>query len=197
MPPLPSADAHAPKFHLPQLPNGVSLPALSSALETFERPSIDVSSLNLGKTVGGIATATHLRSRPRRVPWPLAVAALMVLGLTGWVALRRKAARDVMSRTAGNVHEWVSKARLRHAANAPDSARVDPVAFTAARTAVISTQSLDGSRPEGSGYPAGLGANSAGNGPEIGVSRRKKAPRTVEELQHAVPAEAFERGVQA
>lgn len=144
---IPATDIHLPEFHLPE------------KLVNFEWPTIDLSSVDVGKAVTEAAQAAHIVRRPHRSRWPLAVGGFVVASLTGWVVLSNAAFRARLAQGAGVIRERIS-ALWSGGSGALEVDRNEPVAFPAAETAPIESTSLrDDSPGNGAAYPPGLGSN--------------------------------------
>jgi hypothetical protein len=145
------------ELHLP----GVGLPRLHlpEAVSTFEWPTLDLSSVDVGNAIPRAAAAAHIGRRAQRPRWPLAVGALILAGLAGCVVLSNAALRARLARGAATMRERIST--LRSDRNDRLEFRHDhPVAFSAAETQPIQVSPFaDRATMEASGYPAGLGSN--------------------------------------
>jgi hypothetical protein len=152
---LPVQDVHLPELHLPEL----HLPELHvpQSVANFEWPTVDLSSIDVGKAVAGAAAAVHIGRRRSRRRWPLAVGGLLAAGMAGWVVLGNEAARARIAGAVGAIRERIAAARWnRHGELEMDAD--DPIAFPAAETALIEATEFD--------YPAGLGSNN-GDGTSV------------------------------
>jgi hypothetical protein len=131
---------------------------LPEAVSKFEWPKIDLSSVDVGKAMAGVATAAHIGRRAHRPRWPLAVG-LIVAGLVGWTILSNGALRARLARGVGAIRERISAVRSnRHDRHEID--RDHPIAFSAVETAPIDASPFaDSTTIEATGYPAGLGSN--------------------------------------
>jgi hypothetical protein len=155
---LPVQDVHLPELHLPELhvPKGVS---------SFEWPTVDLSSIDVGKAVAGAAAAVHIGRRRSRPRWRLAVGGLLAAGMAGWVVLGNEAARARIAGVVGAIHERISAARSNWHGGLEIDAH-DPIAFPAAETVLIEATEFD--------YPAGLGSNN-GDGTSVLVGANSPA----------------------
>jgi len=187
MPELPVKEVRLSELHLPEIKRDDILRSLSEirlpevdlshlerpridlpeAVSKFEWPRIDLSSVDVGKAVAGVAAAAHIRPRRRRPRWPLAVGGLIVAGLAGWTILSNEALRGGLARGAAAIRERISALRSNLYGRL-EPGRDDPIAFSAAETAPIeATRSTDGTTIDATGYPAGLGSNNGEGVPAI------------------------------
>lgn len=131
----------------------------------FEMPDFDLSKIDLtrvempkidlGKAVNDASIAIGL-SKPRPSRWPVALGALIVVGLTGWVVMNSAMLRERLTQAKQRLTERVDEMRAE---------RLDKetVAFTAAETRSIKEPNPALARdpmmsdPMTADYPAGLG----------------------------------------
>jgi hypothetical protein len=147
---LPVQDVHLPELHLPEL-------HVPQSVSNFEWPTVDLSSIDVGKAVAGAAAAVHIGRRRSRPRWPLAVGGLLAAGLAGWAVLGNEAARARIVGAVSAIRERISAARSNRLGWLETDAH-DPIAFPAAETALIEATEFD--------YPAGLGSNN-GDGTSV------------------------------
>ncbi len=129
MPELPVKDVRLPELHLPEIDRDEIVRSLSeiplpkvdlSAIELpkveapaidaskIELPRIDLSAIDVEKMVAGVAAIARIgRPMARRSRWPLAIGAIVVVGLAAWVVLGSTAARERAGRTARTVRERI------------------------------------------------------------------------------------------
>jgi len=140
---------------------------VQDAVSTFEWPTIDLASIDVGKAIAGAAAAAHVGRRSHRPRWPLAVGGLVVVGLTGLVILRSDALRARLARGASLIRERISAVRGNRAERLGID-RGDPIAFPAAQTAPIESAPLrDNPTIDPTEYPAGLGSTSVDRDPDL------------------------------
>ncbi len=131
---------------------------VQDAVSTFEWPTIDLASIDVGKAIAEAAAAVHVGRRSHRPRWPLAVGGLVVTGLIGLVVLRNDALRARLARGASMIRERISALRGNGAEHL-EIDRGDPIAFPAAQTAPSEpSPSRDNPTIDPTEYPAGLGS---------------------------------------
>lgn len=130
---------------------------VQDAVSNFEWPTIDLSSLEVGKAVNEAAAAVHIGRRAQRPRWPVAVGGLVLAGLTGWVILHDEALRARLARRVAAIRDRILAARSNWSGR-PQVARENPIAFPAAATASIESSPFRDSTAIDAGYPAGLGS---------------------------------------
>lgn len=152
---LPVQDVNLPELHLPE----IHLPEfhVPQSLSSLEWPTVDLSSIDLGKAVTGAAAAVHIGRRRSRPRWPLAVGGLLAAGMVGGVVLGNEALRARIIRAVGEIRERISAARSNRQGGLEIDAQ-DPIAFPEAETASSGLTEFD--------YPAGLGSNN-GDGTSV------------------------------
>ena len=146
---------------------------VQDAVSKFEWPTIDLSSIDVGKTMAGAAAAAHIGRRARRPRWPLALGGLIVAGLASWVVLRDQELRARLARAAGVIRARISEGRSNWSERL-EVDRENPIAFPAAETASIESLPFrDSTAIDATGYPAGLGSTNGDGIPvfEATVSR--------------------------
>jgi hypothetical protein len=165
------------ELHLPEIKRDdivrslsqIRLPGadLPEAVAKIDWPRIDVSSGELGKAMAGAAAAVHIGRPAPRSRWPLAVGALIVVGLAGWAILTSETRRTRLARWAHTIGEQISAVRSdRHGRN--EIARDDPVAFDAAQTAPMQASPYAASTTNHTtDYPEGLGSNNGDGIPAV------------------------------
>jgi len=137
---------------------------VQDAVSTFEWPTIDLASIDVGKAMAEAAAAAHVGRRSHRPRWPLAVGGLVVTGL---VILRSDALRARLARGASLIRERISSVRV-HRAERLGIDLGDPIAFPAVQTAP-SESSLFRDNPtiDPTEYPAGLGSTDGDRNPDL------------------------------
>jgi hypothetical protein len=169
MPALHLNEVRLPELHLPEITRDdivrslseIRLPEidLPKAVSEFEWPTIDLSSVDVGKAVAGAAAAAHIGRRPHRPRWPLAVGGLLIAGLAGWAILRNEALRVRLAGASGAIRKRISAVR----SNRPDRLEIDrddALPFTAAETAPIEASPYpDSTTIDATDHPAGPGSH--------------------------------------
>ena len=193
MPELPVKEVRLPELHLPEIKRDDIVRALSDIprpdvdLSKIERPkidlpdsvgklrwpTIDLSSVDIGKAVAGAAAAAHIGRRTRRPRWPLAVGGLIVAGLATWAILTNETVRSRLAGVASGVRERLDAMRSgdsdgldietdEHRGSAAETHPIEPPPY-ADTTAVDAT-----------GYPEGLGSHNGDGIPALeGSSSRE------------------------
>jgi uncharacterized protein YjbJ (UPF0337 family) len=140
---------------------------VQDAVSTFEWPTIDLASIDVGKAMAEAAAAAHVGRRSHRPRWPLAVGGLVVTVLTGLVILRSDALRARLARGASLIRERISGLR----GNRADRLEIDlgdPIAFPAAQTAPSEPSPFrDNPTIDPIQYPAGLGSTNVDRIPDF------------------------------
>lgn len=122
-----------------------------------ELPKIDATHLDVGKAVAGVVAAAQVGRPPRRSR-PRAVGGLFVAGIAGWVIMKNGVVRSRLARGVGIIRQRIQMMRFPSTGRA-DTARHDPVAFTAAETAPIEPAPYSDPSIVPTDYPAGLGSD--------------------------------------
>ena len=140
---------------------------VQDAVSTFEWPTIDLASIDVGKAMAEAAAAAHVGRRSHRPRWPLVVGGLVVTGLTGLVLLRNDALRARLARGASMIRERISAVRVNTAEDL-EIDRGDPIAFPAAQTAPSQSSPFrDNPTIDPAEYPAGLGSTTGDGLPDL------------------------------
>jgi len=139
---LPVQDVHLPELHLPEL-------HLPESVSNFEWPTVDLSSVDVGKAVASAAAAMHIGPRRSRPRWPLALGGLLAAGMAGWL-VGNDPARARIARAVRATRERIATARSNRQVGRETDTQ-DPIAFPSAETALTEPIEFD--------YPAGLGSN--------------------------------------
>jgi uncharacterized protein YjbJ (UPF0337 family) len=140
---------------------------VQDAVSTFEWPTIDLASIDVGKAMAEAAAAAHVGRRSHRPRWPLAVGGLVVTGLAGLVILRNDALRARLARGASMIRERISALRVNRAEHL-EIDRGDPIAFPAAQTAPSESSPFrDNPTIDPTEYPAGLGSTNVERIPDF------------------------------
>ena len=175
MPELPVKEFRLSELHLPEIKRDDIVRSLSEmrrpdvdvakielpeAVSKFEWPRIDLSSVDLGKVIAGVAAAAHIGSRARRPRWPLAVGGLIVAGFITWAILTNETIRARLASSASAVRDRLASMR----ADPDDALDVDvdgPIAFNAAETAPMEAPPYTEGSTDAAGtdYPEGLGVD--------------------------------------
>jgi hypothetical protein len=153
-------DIRQPEVHLPG-PDAVS---------RFDWPKVDLSSVDVGKSVADAASAVHIgrASRPR---WPLAVGGLIVAGLAGWAIMSNAALRARLARGVAAIREQVSAMRSGRYADGQKIDAENPIAFAAAETKPIEDSPFTDETTSEPDYPPGLGSNNGDGLPAFEETR--------------------------
>jgi hypothetical protein len=171
MPELPVKEVRMPELRLPEIDRAEITRSLSDMhmpefdLSRIDRPKMPdrMAKVDLGKAVAGVVAMTPFRPKRSRPRWPLAVGGIVVAGVVTAAVLSNRAIRD-------RIANAIEALRARIAAMRQDDMLEvdvdDPVAFTAADTAMIDEPLpyADGTTADVTGYPDGLGADAHVNG---------------------------------
>lgn len=140
---------------------------VQDAVSRFEWPTVDLSSVDMGKTMAGAAAAARIGPRAQRSRWPLAVGGLFVAGVASWVILSNEVLRARLARGARAIRERVAAMRVSWS-DRLDTDRANPIAFPAAETAPIESSTFrDNPTSDPTDYPAGLGSTNGDGIPDF------------------------------
>lgn len=126
-------------------------------LSKIDLSKVEMPKIDLGKAVNDASIAVGL-SKPRPSRWPVALGALIVVGLTGWVVMNSEMIRERLTQAKQRFTERVDAMRAERLDR-------DAVAFTAAETKSIEESSTSfapdpmTSDPLTTEYPEGLGVS--------------------------------------
>lgn len=160
------SNIHLPEIDLSSLKRpSIELPdAIANAeMPKFEMPKFDVPTVNVGETVGQLATTLGLRSRPQRSRMPLAVGGLIVAsvaGIVGFMVMTNDAVRARLMSAVDTIRDRIDTMRSGGGNDTTDFDADESVAFPAAELAPISAAPYTNGAPvDTAGYSAGLGSD--------------------------------------